>query len=199
MRALPSSLVLSLGLLSAGCSRPPTDAAGAAKAAFEAARDADAAEYASESLGSAEYALSDLEAEIATQSERFVLFRSYSRAEELAAVARVAAERAAREVPAGREAARAEATEIMDGVRASLEEVKDLLAQSHGRGTRTEINTMKADVLFVESGLEDFEAAMAEEEYKDARAKAKAAWKTLDRVKARLRVNQARKGRPPIQ
>jgi hypothetical protein len=155
---------------------------------------AGAAEYAPESLDAAEDALSDLEAEVATQRKKFVLFRSYSRTEELAAALQAAADKAARDVAAGKKAARVRATEIMDEVRASLEEVEDLLARSHGKGTRTEINSMRADVAVVESGFDDFQAAMAEGEYRDAWAKAETARETLDRVKTRLRAIDARRG-----
>ena len=197
--SLSSSLLLSLALLSAGCARPPTNAVDAAKAALEAARDADAAEYAPESLEAAEDALGNLEAEIVTQSEKFVLFRSFSRVEQLAAATQAAADKAARDVAAGKEGARVAATEIMGGVRASLEEVEDLLARSSGKGTRVEINTTKADVAVVKSVFDDFEAAMAAGEYRDARARAEAARETLDRVKTRLQgAIERQKARPPL-
>jgi hypothetical protein len=195
-RMIASGLVLSLGPLAAGCSRPPTDAVDAARASLVAARDADAAQYAPEFLGAAEDALADLEGEIASQGERFFLLRSYSRTEELAAAVQAGADEATRNVSTGKEVARVQATETMDDVRASLEDVKDLLARSCGKGTRTEINSMRADVLGIESGFEGFEAAMFEGEYRDAWSKAEAARETLDKVRIRLRAINARGSGP---
>ncbi len=196
-RIITFILVVGFGLLAAGCSQPPSEAVNAAKAALEAAREAEGGDYAPESLGAAEDALNQLEAEIATQGEKFALLRSYAKAEELAASAQTAAEKATRDAAAGKEAARLKATETMESVRASLEEVNGLLAKApRGKGTRAEIDAMKADVAAVESGFEDFDAAMAGEHYLEAQAKAEAAQETLDRVKAEVQgAIDARKGR----
>ncbi len=186
-KIVPSTLALGVVLLAAGCSKPPTDAVNAAKAALETAREAGAADYALESLGAAERAQTDLEVEIAAQEQKFSLLRSYAKAEELATAAQAAAAEATQDAAAGKEAARTEATTLMDSVRATLAEVKELVDKApRGKGTRAEIDAMKADVAAVESGVGDIDAAILEGQYLDALAKAQAASETLDQVKAEI-------------
>ena len=106
MKKTLSALALIAGatLLAAGCAQPPTDVVNAAKAALETARTSEAADYAAESLKAAEDAVAALEAELNVQSEAFALTRSYNKTKELAAAATAAAEKAAADAQAGREA-----------------------------------------------------------------------------------------------
>src|SRR5262245_22627027 len=89
-------LTLALGLAAAvGCSKPPQQDIDAANASLEAARTAGAQDYASESLQQAEQAKQELDNELQAQQDKF--FKSYSKAKELAASAKAAADKAAQD------------------------------------------------------------------------------------------------------
>lgn len=181
------SVTLVAPLLLAGCSQPPADTIDAASAALQSAQEAGAAEYAAESMSVAEGAKAAMEAEIATQNEKFSLFRSYAKTAELAAAAQAAAEKAAEDAEAGKEAIRTEATALMEGVRTSLVSVQEMLDKApRGKGTRAEIDSMRADLAAVESGFADFDAAMGEGLYLDALGKAQAAQAAIDQVKTEI-------------
>jgi TonB family protein len=98
------SVILLVLTIAAACGTRPAAEIDAAKAAFDNASAA-AAQYAPESLKAAQDANSALDAELAAQDARWL--KSYDRARELAASARVASEKAIADATAGK--ARAEA------------------------------------------------------------------------------------------
>jgi hypothetical protein len=179
------ALVAGVSLVAAGCAKPPTDAVNAAKAALETARTSGAADYAAESLTAAETAVTAMDAELKAQADAFALTRSYTKAAELASAAKAAADKAVADASAGREAAKAEATTLIAGVRTGVDEVKKMLETApKGKGTKADIEAMKSDVAAVEAGLPDLDAAFSAGKYKEAKAKAEAAQKTLDGIKS---------------
>jgi len=186
MKKTLGALALFTGtLIAVGCSQPPTDAVNAAQAALEAAKSSEAADYAAESLAAAESSAAALDAELKVQSEAFALTRSYTKATELATAAKAAADKAAADAKAGKEAAKASATTMIEGVRASIDAVKQMIVTApKGKGTKADLEAMTADVAAVETGLADFDATFAAGRYKEAQAKAEAAQKTLDGIKA---------------
>jgi TonB family protein len=97
------SVILLVLTIAAACGTRPAAEIDAAKAAFDNASAA-AAQYAPESLKAAQDANSALDAELAAQDARWL--KSYDRARELAASARVASEKAIADATAGK--ARAE-------------------------------------------------------------------------------------------
>src|SRR6188768_2808665 len=92
-----------------GCAKPPQANIDSAKGAVEAARSADAGTYAQASLRSAEDSLAQLDAELKAQEDKFALFRSYKHADELAASAKAAGEKAEADAKAGKEQKKQEA------------------------------------------------------------------------------------------
>jgi hypothetical protein len=84
MRKLWFVGVLVMGLAAAGCASPPQADIDAAKAALNKASAAGAAEYAADSLKAAQDAQTALDAELKAQADKFALFRSYTKAAELA-------------------------------------------------------------------------------------------------------------------
>jgi len=188
------ALIAGAAVATVGCAQPPTDVVNAAKAALETARTSEAADYAAESFAAAESAVAALDAELKVQSEGFALTRSYTKATELASAAKAAAEKAAADAKTGREAARTEASTLIAGVRTSLTEVGTMIDKApKGKGTKADIEAMKADVAGVEAGLVDFDAAFSAGHFKEARAKAEAAQQTLDRIKADIQAAIAAK------
>lgn len=101
-----SGIVLTLAILAAGCGAPPTAEIDAARDSLEKAGAA-AGQYAADSLKAAQEATAALDAELAVQEAKWV--KSYDRARELAASARVASEKAIADGVAGRERAEAAA------------------------------------------------------------------------------------------
>jgi len=99
------SLVFGLAMV-VGCSKPPQEDIDAVNSSLEAARAAGAQDYASESLQSAEQAQQALNDELKAQDDKF--FKSYTRAKELAAQAKTAADQAVQDANTGKEAMKQE-------------------------------------------------------------------------------------------
>jgi hypothetical protein len=178
-------VIAGVALLSVGCAKQPTEAIDAAKSSLAAAKTAEAADYAPAALAAAETAAAALDAEIKAQSEKFALTRSYTRASELAAQAKAAADKAAAEAVTGKEQMKTEATTLVAGVRSAVDSAKAALAKApKGKGTTADLEAMKSDVAAVETGLADMDAAIASGNYKDAKVKAEAAKATLDKIVA---------------
>src|SRR5436190_11489573 len=96
--AMPKSsrfgvMAFALAIAAAGCASRPDAETNAAKAAVDNAVSQDAARYASASLQSAQDARAALDAELKTQDAKWV--KSYDKAKELAAAAKIAGDKAA--------------------------------------------------------------------------------------------------------
>lgn len=190
-------VLAALALLSVACAKEPTDALNAAKAALESAKSAGAADYAPSALAAAETAAADLDAELKAQAEKFALTRSYTKAGELAAAAKSAADQAAAAAVTGKEQMKAEATTLIAGVRGSIDAAKQALAKApKGKGSAADLEAMNADVAGVEAALGEMDAAMAAGNFKDAKVKAEAAKATLDKIVADVQAAiDAKKGK----
>jgi protein TonB len=92
-------------MVATGCASRPDADADAAKAAVDKAVTRDAARYASASLQSAQDARAALDAELKAQDQKWV--KSYDKARELAAAAKVAGDKAAADAVGGKERAEA--------------------------------------------------------------------------------------------
>ncbi len=101
-----SGIILTLAVVAAGCGTRPTAEIDAARDSLEQAT-ASAGQYAADSLKAAQEATAALEAELAVQEAKWM--KSYDRASELAASARMASEKAIADGVAGRERAEAAA------------------------------------------------------------------------------------------
>jgi hypothetical protein len=158
-----------------------------AQTALQQAVAAEAAEYAPTELQKARESVASLEAELTAQGERLALMRSYTRAEELAASARSAAEEATSAAGSGREQARNEATLAVQSLRASVEEVKLLLEEAPtGKGTAADLEAMKADLAAIEGSFDDLEQSLGQGRYKDATLKARASLESAGTLKTDL-------------
>ena len=174
------ALLLVIGLAAmTGCASPPDEEIAASRQALEEARAAEAADYAPPSMSEAENLMAELDAELQVQQEKSRMFRSYDRATELAAQVQQASNQAVADAALGKEQAREEAEALIAEVRASLDEVKTMLANApRGKGSRADIMVRKADLAAVETGLGEIEASFAAGDYADAIAKAEAANQT---------------------
>lgn len=186
-----------VALLSVACAKEPTDALNAAKTAIEAARTAGAADYAPDAFAAAETAATALDAELKAQAEKFTLTRSYTKAAELAVAAQTAAEQAAAAAATGKEQMKADATTLIAGVRGSIDAARQALKKApRGKGSAADLEAMTADVAGVETALGEMDAAMAADNFKDAKVKAEAAQATLDKIVADVQAAiDAKKGK----
>ena len=190
-------LVVGLAVAAAGCASPPQSAIDAVKAAMDKASVAGAAEYAADSLKAAQDAQAALDAELKAQGDKFGLFRSYTKAAELATAAQTAAEKAEQDAAAGKEQAKNEATALIEEAKTALTQAQDMLAKApKGKGTAADLEAMNADVAGVEAALGEMDAAMSASNFKDAKVKAEAAKATLDKVVADVQAAiEAKKGK----
>ena len=195
MKKIPVLLALAgVAILSVACAKEPTDAINAARSSMAAAKTAGAADYAPAAMAAAETAAAALDAELKAQSEKLALTRSYTRASELAAQAKAAADKAAAQAVTGSEQMKAEATTLVAGVRSSVEAAKAALARApRGKGSAADIEAMKSDVAAVEASLAEMDGAIASGRYKEAKVKAEAARATLDRIMADVNAAAAMK------
>lgn len=187
-------LVLGLALTVAGCGAPPKADLDAAKAALDSAVAAGAGEYASVSLKAAEDAQAALDAELKAQEGNW--FKSYTKAQGLAAAVKTAGEKAAVDAAAGKEIAKNEATAAIGDAKTLLTEAGALLAKApKGKGTAADIEAMKTDLATATTAVTEAEGALSGGKFLDAKAKAESAKKTAGSVKTAVEAAMAAKKR----
>ena len=180
MSVLPLVFVL---VLVASCAKPPQPAIDAAMSAIEAAKQAGAADYAADDLRAVDDAKAALDAELKAQSDKFALFRSYKKTEELVNDLKAKADTAAANAKTNMEQAKNDATTAIQNVTTALADAKAMLEKApKGKGTAADLEALKADLTAAESSLNDANAAMQSGGYKDAKAKADAAATTIQNV-----------------
>jgi hypothetical protein len=195
MRKITFGLLLLALLVMVGCAKPPQEAITAVGQSIEAAQAAGAADYAPDSLKAAEDAKAALDAELKVQEEKFALFRSYKKADELALAAKQAGEKAAADAQARKEQVKAEATQLITNAKTALQEAKDMLAKApKGKGTQQDLKAMEGDLAGVESSLTEAESALTAERFLDAKNKAETANTTISNVKSSIEQAIAAKG-----
>jgi hypothetical protein len=190
-------LAVGLAVVAAGCAAPPQADIDAVKVSADKAATAGAAEYAADSLKAAQDAQAALEAELKVQADKFTLFRSYTKATELAGAAKTAAEKAEQDAVAGKEKAKNEATALIEEAKTALTAAQEMLAKApKGKGTAADLEAMKADLAGAEISINDANTAMGAERYLEAKAKAEAAKNVAGTVSAAVQAAiDARKGR----
>ena len=192
MAVLPFVFVL---VLMVGCAKPPQDAINAAMSAMDAAKPL-ASEYATGSLQAAEDAQAALNAELKAQQDKFALFRSYKKADELVADLKAKSDKAAADAAAGQEQAKNDATTAITAATTALNDATALLEKApKGKGTAADLEAMKADLTAAASTINDANGAMAAAKYKDAKAKADAASSSAANVASQVQAAmEAKKG-----
>ncbi len=173
------------------CAKPPADAINAAEQARTAAVTADAAEYAPDAMNNVNQAKAALDAELAAQSGRMALRRSYKHADELAIAYKKAADDATQQANAAKEAAKQETTQLVSDTRVELDSVSAMLAKAPvGKGSRADLAALKADLQTAGTSLTQAQSSIDAGKYLDAKTQASTARETVDKVKAA--VEQAR-------
>jgi hypothetical protein len=164
--------VMLMAALLVGCAKPPTQEMDAAKVAIDSAVAAGAGKYAVEGLKSINDAWAAAQDEVKKQEGK--LFKNYDNAK--AMIAKITADAAAlkTETEQKKEAAKQAANADAAAATAAIAQAKALLEQAPtGKGTKVEIDALKADLAGIEASVGEIATLIASEEYFAATDKAK--------------------------
>jgi hypothetical protein len=191
MKNFAKFLVLGIFVVSlfSSCAKQPTQAIDAAKAAIEAATKEGAGVYAADELKKLNDNLQAAMDEVSTQSKK--LFKKFGTAKELLAKVTADADALKATIPAKIEAAKNAALQAQTEAKAALDEAKALLEKApKGKGTKADIEAMKADLAGLEASFPEIQTAIDGQDYFGASAKAatlkEKATAVSDQVKAAI-------------
>jgi len=181
-------LIFAIALVLAGCKQPiqQTDAA---KAAIEAVTTAGADKYATEELKALNDELTKALDEIAVQDKKF--FKKFGPAKEMLAGIVTKADELKTALPAKIEAAKNLAVQLQGEAQAAIDEAKALLAKAPtGKGTKKDIDALKADLTGAETSFAEIQTSLDAQDYIAAQDKAKSVKEkvtaVIDQVKAAI-------------
>jgi hypothetical protein len=157
--------------LFSSCSKQPTEAIDSAKAAIEAASKEGADIYAADGLKKLNDDLQAAMDEVSTQGKKF--FKSFGTAKEMLAKVQTDADALKATIPARKEEAKAAAETALTEAKAAWEEAKALLEKApKGKGTKADIEAMKADLAGLETAAGEAMATFEGGDYFGAKEKA---------------------------
>jgi len=146
------------------CAKQPTQEIDAAKAAVEAAANEGATIYAPEELKAINDQMTAAMDEINTQSKKF--FKKYGPAKEMLVKAVADADALKATIPAKKEAAKNAALTAQQEAQAAITEAKTLLEKApKGKGTKADIEAMKADLKGLEDSFPQIQTAIDQEDF----------------------------------
>lgn len=181
-------LVLAIALVFSGC-KQPTQLINDAKAVIEDVTTAGADKYAAEELKKLNDDLTAALDEVAAQDKKF--FKKFGSAKEMLAKVKTDADALKAALPAKIEAAKNAAIQLQGEAQAAIDEAKALLAKAPtGKGTKKDIDALKADLAGAETAFAEIQAALDGQDYIAAADKAKSvkekAVAISDQVKAAI-------------
>ena len=188
--------VMLMATLLVGCAKPPTQEMDAAKVAMDSAVAAGAGKYAVEGLKSLNDAWTAAQDEVKKQEGK--LFKNYDNAK--AMIAKITADAAALKTEAEqkKEAAKQAANADAAAATAAVATAKALLAEAPtGKGTKAEIEALKADLAGIEGSAAEVTTLITSEEYYAASDKAKAISAKAAEISAQVQaaIDKAPKGK----
>ena len=146
------------------CAKQPTREIDAAKAAVEALAKEGATIYAPEELKAINDQLTAAMDEITTQGKKF--FKKFGPAKEMLAKIVADADALKATIPAKKEAAKNAALTAQQEAQAAITEAKTLLEKApKGKGTKADIEAMKADLKGLEDSFPQIQTALDQEDY----------------------------------
>jgi uncharacterized coiled-coil DUF342 family protein len=175
MKSMVKVLVLALlaAFVFTSCAKAPTQQMDQAKAAVQAVQAAKGDVYAKDELAKLKTDLQAALDEVNAQSKKF--FKKYGKAKEMLAKVVSDADAVKAEIPARIEKAKEEATQAMNDAKASFDAATALLEKApKGKGTKKDIEAMKADLAGLQSQMTEAQNAMTAEDYFGAKDKATA-------------------------
>lgn len=166
-------LVVVVGMLTAGCGKPPEMEMNEATEAMQAAMAGQAEIYAPAENTAAQTAMAQAQAEVEAQNGKFILLRNYDQSKTLYMEATEAARRAGEAATTGKEAVRQEAMSLAAEARSSVEMAsKALRSAPRGKGSQADIDAMTTDIQTLNGLLAEVDQSMETERYMDAKIKA---------------------------
>jgi hypothetical protein len=168
------ALVMVTVFVLVGCAKQPTEELNAAKASIDAVVAEGAQKFAAEDAKKLNDSMQAAQDEIKTQEGK--TFKNYDKVKELLAKVKADAETLKTGLAAKKEEAKKNAVAAEEAAKASLAEAKALLAKApKGKGSKADIEALKADLKGVEDSLAEIKAATDSEDYKVAIEKSNAA------------------------
>ena len=187
MRNLIKVLAFSVLIVFAfvSCAKQPAEQIDAAKAAIQGVIDAKGDIYAKEEVAKLQNDLQAAMDEINGQAKKF--FKKFGNAKNMLAQV-VTDATAVKELIPGRIAeAKAAAQTSLDEVKVACDEATALLEKApKGKGTKADIEAMKADLAGLVNQLTDAQSAFAAEDYLGAKEKAAAIKEKADQIKEQV-------------
>lgn len=179
-KVLVFAIVITFAFVS--CAKQPAAQMDAAKAAVQAVADAKGAVYCKEELSKLNNDLQAALDEVTAQSKKF--FKKYGPAKEMLAKVVADADAVKAMIPGRIEAAKNEAQAALDAAKAACDEAAALLAKApKGKGTKADIEAMKADLDGLMTQMTEAQNAFQAEDYFGARDKANAITDKANAVK----------------
>jgi hypothetical protein len=166
MKNVVKVMVLGIFVMSlfTSCAKQPTQEINDAKAAIEAAAKEGAGVYAADDLKKLNDAMTAAMDEINTQGKKF--FKKYGPAKEMLVKVKADADALKATIPAKKEAAKNAALTAQQEAQAAITEAKTLLEKApKGKGTKADIEAMKADLKGLEDSFPQIQAAIEQEDF----------------------------------
>ena len=168
---------LALGVLTifllAGCGKQPTEEINAAKASVDAVVAEGAQKFAAEDAKKLNDSMQAAQDEIKVQDGK--TFKNYAKAKELLAKAKADAETLKAGLAAKKEEAKKNAAAAQEAAETSVKEAKGLLAKApKGKGSKADLEALKADLKGIEDSLAEIKIANDSEDYSAAIEKSNA-------------------------
>jgi hypothetical protein len=158
-------------LLSGGCAKKPAEDINAAKSAVDALTAEGADKYAGEEMKMINDDLNAAMDEVKTQDSK--VMKNYSKAKDMLEKVKTDAEALKEKLPVKKEEAKNNALSSEEAAKTAVNEAKALLAKApKGKGSRADIEALKADVKGLEESLAEVNSAIENEDYSSAIEKA---------------------------
>jgi len=175
MKNIVKGLTLALIVVFAftSCAKQPTQLMDQAKAALQSVIDAKGGIYAKDELNQLQGELQAALDAVTAQAKKF--FKKYGPAKEMLNKVVTDAESVKALIPARIAEAKAAAENSLNEAKAAVEQAKALLEKApKGKGTKADIEAMKADLAGLETAMGDVQTSLTAEDYFGAKDKAEA-------------------------
>ena len=179
------ALCLTAAIFIAGCAKQPTEEMNAAKTAVDAVIAEGAEKYAPEDIKKINDTLAEAMNEIKAQEDKTM--KNYSKAKELLAQSKSDAETLKVNLPAKKEESKNNALSTQEAAKAALADAKAMLAKApKGKGSRADIEAMRADLKGLEEALSEVQSAIDSEDYASANLMANSIMDKTNEVSAQI-------------
>lgn len=186
------ALLLIVAVMFTACAKKPEQEIGDAKTAIDAAIAEGGEKYAREEVKVLNDSLQVALDEVKVQEEKF--FKNFDKAKEMLAKVKGDAEALKAAIPAKKEAAKQAAITAIEEATKAADEAKAMLKKApKGKGTRADIEALKADIAGLDIALTETQTLMSTEDFVAAAEKAVAVKTKAAEVSAQISEAMAKK------